>query len=483
MKIKASFYMSKNEKIIFFLIILLAIFLRFYHLAEYPLPGETADEYKYFWIGHSLLHYGSPIGWSWLESYPPGSREVTHYLSDKYKLAMTNVSIEPQTDLPIKTQVELTVLLYQNHKYPMVNADFDSPPFYSILLGLFDFIFFKNDMFDFSFFSIRLFSVILSLISLIVLYFLVRELISYKVALISALFYATEPIIVLTNRLVVTENLLILLMLLSLFFINKYFKTNRKIFFYIASITAGLAAFTKVAGVSVIIILTLILFYRKQWREGFYAGIIGASIFSLYFVYGAIFDWNTFLKVLLEQGDRLQFSVRTMILGSIMGNVVSKSFLSEFILFSWLAIFVSRNKKNNTELLLYMFLSYFLFLVLIVGNFQYSWYKIPLYSFFCVFSALLLVDIGERKSLIKYLVIMFLFVMIPSVWFFDLVPYTFAKWAFRFFLIFFIVLYWVLSKLSSNYYKLTIFSIFGFHIIINILTILLLNTTYYKLFI
>src|SRR3989338_7078618 len=97
-----------------------------------------------------------------------------------------------------------------------------------------------------SLFNIRPLALILGTLSIIILYFLTKELYDKKTALITSGLYATVPTIVVGSRLVQNENFFIPVWLFSLLLITKFIKTEEPIYRNIAAILCGLLILAKI---------------------------------------------------------------------------------------------------------------------------------------------------------------------------------------------------------------------------------------------
>ena len=146
--------MSLLQKVLFALVIVFGIWLRLYHYSYFPQRGATSDEYTYSFLGTSLLTKGIPISWSAFQAY------------------------QNREDLVI------------DHIYfPIVSPYFDHPPGYALTLGMFLLGFGQDEFTEQKLETIRLFPILLTTLTGIVLFFLIKREYSYSAALLTVILY------------------------------------------------------------------------------------------------------------------------------------------------------------------------------------------------------------------------------------------------------------------------------------------------------
>lgn len=142
-------------------VLILASSLRLYHYDVIPEFNWTADELAFCWNGMSLIQNHVATSWSWLSSYG---------------------------DFPILT--------WHGNPYKLVTPWFDHPPFFSLIVGGVAILGGANSFFDVSISIIRIPSLILSILSVFLLFHLCTSLFNISIALMASLIYATNPSIV-----------------------------------------------------------------------------------------------------------------------------------------------------------------------------------------------------------------------------------------------------------------------------------------------
>ena len=193
-----------------------AIFLRLYNLSWPDKP--TGDEYHYPWVGLSLLHGEPPTAWSYLKAY------------DELKLHKGRILHKTWTLFPVAPA-------------------FDHPPLYSLLSGAFAVVtgsakpityplerYNKDNLFgpptrdyvgnmriwDLNFTRLRWLSAILFAWSFFMLFGIAFRAYTYNVAFGSCLFFSCISHMIIHQRVVVTETLLVPLLLTNIYVMQSY---------------------------------------------------------------------------------------------------------------------------------------------------------------------------------------------------------------------------------------------------------------------
>jgi len=115
------------------------------------------------------------------------------------------------------------------------------------------------------------------------------------------------------------------------------------------------------------------LIYEKQGREAIYVTVIGAFFFSLYFLYGAIYDYDFFRKIFQEQSLRFEdFNfVKYLITPTVF-------FEDGWLIFSWLILlpFLRKNPASRQVRLLALPVILYTLILVATGaqSHFYTWY-------------------------------------------------------------------------------------------------------------
>jgi len=248
------------------LILLLAFSLRFYKYAQFPVAGETMDEYAWTFLGSSLIQERMPTSWSYFDAYST-----------------------------------YTVFKFQNAEFRMVKPVMDHPPLFSFIPGIFHLLQSLDWQLTPSMTAIRFPMVILGVINVGLFYLLSKKFFSDKWAVISSLIYATAPSFVFASRLVVAENLLVTWMLLLLIILSAKVERKQLIWIFLISL---LATLTKASGIIIPIIAIFYSLFTKKYQITKWAllGLIGGGL--IFAVYGWIYDFSIFTKVIFSQSSR-----------------------------------------------------------------------------------------------------------------------------------------------------------------------------------
>ncbi len=203
--------MSKNN-LLFFLIIILSVFLRFFYLGKIP-PGFYSDEAAYGYNAYSIL------------------------LTDKDEYG---------NFLP------LAFKSFGDYKAPL----------YIYFLTPFVKIFGLTEA------SIRLSSAILGLVLVVIVYLLTREIFSKRsVSLLSAFLTAIMPLGLQFNRMAHENNLSIVLVTLGILFFLKSLKSSFFIIFSLISFAVSLYAYHDARVITPLIIAAIFIIYRNYlWK-------------------------------------------------------------------------------------------------------------------------------------------------------------------------------------------------------------------------
>ena len=247
-----------------FLITILGLSLRFVDYDRIPPFGETFDEFHYAWAGLTWITTGTPVSWSWLNSYKNTSR---------FKRWGQSGSI--------------------------VSPMLEKPPLFVWLSGLWVWIGGARDIFDVRLHQLRILPLFLSIFSILGTGILARKIFSNQIALLSAFLYATVPTVVLANRLSLTENLLTPITLGTLAFIFSD-QTRYRLYPIIIGIGAGLAAMTKQSGLALFITLFIFYAFLKKWRIIAILIAIAIPMALIYPLIGYIYNWQLYLKIITE---------------------------------------------------------------------------------------------------------------------------------------------------------------------------------------
>lgn len=363
--------MNKFYLFLFLSIFILGVFLRYSNFERYPRHGATFDEFAWTWLGINLIQKGIPISWS------------------------------PHTQYKERKEIR-----YQGAGFLIVRPYLEHPPFFGLVAGSFAIINGAGDMYDVTLGKIRPLALILGAFSLLMIFLLTKEIYDKKVALLTSLLYATVPTIVVGSRIVQNENFLIPFWLLSLYFITRYLKSGKKKFRNLAALIAGLLSLAKVPWLVVGLSLSLILSFKKRWRDAFITAGITLSFFSLFIIYGVFYDKELFTALWKLQLARYDISFSGFFGVFKDPLLVDRFYLDGWIYFGWFSIFLIAREFKRHFLILIPFIAYLILYIFAIPNEPgHGWYRFPLYPFLLISSALVLREELKKTTLISLLFI------------------------------------------------------------------------------
>ena len=365
--------MNKIKILAVIFILIISLILRLHKYEQYPQRGATSDEYTYAFLGISLLKDHVPISWSSFPSY----KNLRH----------------------------LTVReLY----FPIVWPYFDHPPLSGFLTGGLSLLNGQDSFEKVDLKTIRLVPIFLSMLSSILLFLIAFRLYNYKTAVWALLIYSTTTIFVISGRIALSENLLTPLFLFSLYLLTLFEKKISYTKAIIFGILSGLAFWTKELGIAVFLSL-FYLFKKNNLELKPFVIFIGVStlIIASYFLYGAYYDWDLFLKIWSFQSSR---EIGPQTLHMLLSNpiIVNKPYMDGWYFFGFLSIFYSLTDFKKSKLIVVPALLYFLLLIFsLTRHGEMGWYVIPLFPFMAIASARMLVQSIENKNWYIFTLLLF----------------------------------------------------------------------------
>lgn len=350
--------MQKNLLLISLLVIfLLGAYLRVYHYSDFPPRGATMDEFAWAWQGISLIKDKMPSSWSYLPVYK---------------------NYAPK--------------FYEGNYFPIVTPYLDHPPLFGLLIGGFSLLRAEGDFSRVTLETIRIPMIVLGVISLGLVFLLAQKLFGSVVAWIATFFYATNPSIVLSSRVVVSENLLIPLSLLGFYFLINYFETNETKWRNLAAVIAGVSLVVKIPGVFIGLAILTLLAFKKRWRDFYWVGFSLLSFFSLYLVYGLWFGGVNFFQVFFAQAERVP-GPATILKFFTQPTLIRGVFSDGLLLWGWFSILTLASKWKKNKIILIIPLLYLVVLLFMAPQYEnYGWYNYPFYPFLVMAGAKVLID-------------------------------------------------------------------------------------------
>lgn len=368
-----------NHRLFYILLISIALFGLFLRLLDYdrlPPFGETRDEFFYPWAGISFLKTGVPTSWS-----PFGG-----YISEQ-KVRLWGVD------------------------FRLVSPWLEKPPLYSLLTGGLSLLAGQEEFGEVRLTTIRLVPIVLNTLAILLVGLLGARLFDRAVGLIASILYATIPTIVMANRLSITENLLIPVVLFTLW----VYVSDKKRSWHPYAIGAGCAAalLTKQIGVVLPVSILILEFYRKNYRTLIIIGgltFLGGIIHPLMALYYN--SWELYTSLLKQYQDAHALGVPQAIanlflhpgIGHKEKIFVDGSMLAGYILLFSAPLWVLKDTNFKRSAFLLFPLGYLVLFTLLVGNRTwYGWHLFPLYPFLTLLLAKVFIDLWREPDLFRYL--------------------------------------------------------------------------------
>src|SRR3972149_10819104 len=359
------------------LISILGFYLRYKNHTLVPLPGESTDEYSYSWVGLSLIELGLPVSRSGLTGY--GGNDYRYINVDR--IFSTTAGGSP---------------LEINQPW------LDHPPLLSLITGGYAYLSGARVFEDATARVIRKPLLLFGVTTIILVGVLTYQLVGAAAALLAMALLATSPLVTVTSRMIQGENGVIPAFLASLIFLSSYLTKKKKIFLWLAALAAGVGLLFKVSGIAVAVCGAIILFSQenkkmalKFWETALFL-TISLSFLALFFVYGAAFDWSTFVIVWQSNSTRpydigfgslLDLLTTTKI-------TVSKRLTEGWPLVGWISVFLLLAVEKRRKLFSFVVLPVLVYLIifLLMGGSAYGWARLPFIPFLFIAVAVILTE-------------------------------------------------------------------------------------------
>lgn len=270
-------FRSKAVHALFVLVLLLGIIARSYDLAGFQ--HIENDERSFVMSGISLLRYGFPESWTiYWEKYP---------------------------------QIFFTEVAGERHS--VVRPYLDHPPVFQVLSGGWTLLVGGVSDMGYDWGSIRLLSIVITTLTTILLFLVVRLYGGNRMGWLSFLALLLLPSHVLASRLLVAEHLLVLLLLivmLGCFYLEgsseKLTYWKRKMWLFALVFICISAPLVKLSGLLVPAAASLLLFQLRAYRLGVVLASCGVIALVFFSLYGWWFDWELFTLIQSAHGLREQ---------------------------------------------------------------------------------------------------------------------------------------------------------------------------------
>ena len=367
------------EVLALFAIIVVAAILRYHEYNLAPTVLDNQDPLQFGWSGITLITKGVPYSWEIFHAY--------HY---DYVLHLNGIN------------------------YSITHPWLNHPPLFSILVGGWAYLQGARDFTDVTTAMIRPVAIVLGLISLVLTYLLGRRLLGSRATMVGVLLLAVSPGAVLLGREVETEALLTPMVLVSLILIHRLHSGEggrRDV--AVVVILALLMPLVKVTGVVIAGGLAVVLLSSGRWRLALTTLAAGAAGFGLFALYGALFDFDLWLRVLAEwQSRRHGVMAGFEFISDSAG--IGRGFRDGWWHLGWIALgaIVVRGRAGPRPMLLATIAIVYAAGIAVLGDVlvqgRYGWYRIVLYPLIYLAAGYLAWQSIKRPSLPGMLIVLVL---------------------------------------------------------------------------
>lgn len=365
-------------------ILILGFALRIYNHTAWPREGATFDEYAWTWLGVNLLTKGVPISWSPHPQY----EKRTHYVAPG------------------------------GARFWLVEPYLEHPPVFGLIAGGYAILRGARDMYQVSFAHMRELALILGIIAIGVVYLFGSRLYGTEVGLLSSLLYAVIPSVVVGSRILQNENFFIPIFLGILLLIHRYERSGEMRYVYLAGVFAGLVTLAKVPWIAASVSAVSLLIMNKRWKEAVKFVLIVLAIFSLFIIYGMVWDAKLFFSLWGLQLARYDMAFDSIFALMTQPYLVDRYYTDGWIYAGWLAwlILLLRDSRKY-RYLVFGLLGYFLVYITAIPNEPgHGWYRYPFYPFLIVSLAVFIRDWREKFLASSFLMLGIALSLLAHTW-------------------------------------------------------------------
>ena len=347
-------------------------------------PRLMIDELHNTWAGIHLIDEGTPRSWSFLPPAAYGEKTTTRWHS---------------------------------FDYPMVDAAFDHTPLLLFLLGAEAKLLGADTMFDATLPRIRPIMVLIGAMSVVFLFLAAREVVSFRTAFLAGVILCISPLAAFNGRLAKEDCLvqLFAVMALYVFLLHRRFKHPHMD--WIVGLLGGLAALTKVMGISMGIAFALAAIAESGGiRRAMKITASSFAVAAIYPLYGFLIDADTFVKVMTHMSTGYSFETFADKV-EIFTKMISQMRLSSSIplvdgwmLLGWLAAF----RYLRDPAITVPFVAYQIVLAVTVRSLSFwGFYTVPILPFLALAAATLVEQVLLKREFLSVFLFVGLF-FLPS---------------------------------------------------------------------
>ncbi len=237
----------------------------------------------------------------------------------------------------------------------------------------------------------RLVSILASALTSVILYFLVKEYSSNRIALLASFVFAFLPYNIYYGRVIMPDPLHIFASVLTLYLVTIWIKSEKLVYSVLAGLVYGIAILTKPYGLVLILPISYLLL--KKWRFRLYKhyGVYFATVIALI----PFLLWRNHISNypegmfgttwLFNQGNiRFTGSFFRWLIYDRMNRLIFAT--GGFVLF-WIGIIKGNTEKEGWFYYLWLVSIFIFFVIIAKGNVTHDYYQMPLVPIGAVFIA------------------------------------------------------------------------------------------------
>lgn len=228
----------------------------------------------------------------------------------------------------------------------------------------------------------RSLTAIYGVFTIIVLYFVGKQVHSKFAGLLSSLLFAIFPLIVVNNRWALTYNQLMFFSIMTFLFSLKYVQTYARKWVYLAGVSAGFSMLTSFFGAADFIYLVIVSFVfhkKKTWLAPF----IAVCLFGLFIIFMLSVAAEPFIYDLKHDFARSGLSTIGGVIYLLLSRFISLFDIGYWILLSIVGFFIIE-KSVERNLLLLMFILSSILILKTVGIWPYTYYVTSLMPYLII---------------------------------------------------------------------------------------------------
>lgn len=332
-------------------ILVCGLLLRAHNRTIWPREGATFDEYAWTWLGMNLIQKGVPISWSPHPQYKIRS----HYIQN-------------------------------GARFWLVQPYLEHPPLFGLVAGAYALMRGVPDAYSTTLPVMRELALILGVVSIYLVYLLGTNLYGTSAGIISSLFYAVMPTVVIGSRILQNENFFIPMFLGILYTLKLFLDSRRTGMLIAAAVLSGLVTLAKVPWFAATMAGVLILVFEKKYKATVTYVAVVLAIFSLFLLYGVVWDKDLFISLWKLQLNRYDMVFDSVFALMQQPYLVDRYYTDGWIYAGWIAVFALLMKETRQNfILIFGLIAYvFVYIFAIPNEPSHGWYRYPIYPFLAI---------------------------------------------------------------------------------------------------